>query len=220
MESNHAIYSEVLWPDRPVVLGVPLEPVTIGQALLLWRLKSPFIGAGALPPKDGDIVTALYVLSRPCREAATELRASRVPPAFGGWCQDVALLAEADKVGAREQIDTHVATAFAGPATWSEQKEKPDQQPGAPLLAALKVRLMEVFGLSREEAMDYPVREALWDIAVHGEVNGHLRLVSAADSAAVAAAAEIEPDADMLAQHEAQVKKAVEELRAGGKAHG
>src|SRR6185503_11773974 len=57
-------YSTALWPDTHVILGHRMHPYTVGHALLLERLKSPFV-TGDSPPALGDLKLALALCKRP-----------------------------------------------------------------------------------------------------------------------------------------------------------
>lgn len=169
-------YSRVRFPDRTEALGIPLRPLTIDHALLLWRIGSPFVASG--PVGLGQIVTALYVLSRPCAIAANGLQQRRTDwlLKLWGW-QIMARTSPADRYVARSTIEQFIQDSFDGPDLW-EAEAASEKKCAAPFLQILKCRLQSCLGISRAEALSYPVREAIWDLACHAEDMGRVEWVS------------------------------------------
>jgi hypothetical protein len=162
-------YAGVIHPDRVTVFGRELVPVTIGHALLLTRIGSPFLVGGKIAA--GQLVTAIYVLSRPAEVAARGLDAKRVQWVFKLWAFQLRHLCGAlARLMAIHAIEEHLERGWQGPDMW-EGKEG-SKQCNAPTLLVMKTRLMSAFGVSREQALSYPLREAIWDLAAWAEDKG------------------------------------------------
>lgn len=193
METFTSEYAQGRW-DRTKVLGVQLVPLTIDHALLLWHLKSPFLtgemeavtvdGVTMRLATLGKMVTTLYVLTRPCDEAATAMHRLRTAwrLRFWGW-QLARRFGLAGRIAAQTAIERYLEDSFSEPVRWETQRTVHTSICHAPFLQVLKVRLQLCLGESRAGALSYPVREALWDLACFEEDSGRSEWVGAAESA-------------------------------------
>jgi hypothetical protein len=178
MASYAPQYSAVIFPDRTRVLGVRLLPLSVGQALLLWRIGSPFVAGG--PFATGDIVSAIYVLSCPCNAAARGLQRRRTRWLLKLWAWQLRRRKADVLIAACTALSGHVARAFEGPTMWEDGEG--GAKCSAPYLQTLKTRLMECFGMGRDAALDYAIQEAIWDIAASAEDHGRAEWVSAEEA--------------------------------------
>ena len=168
-------YAEVVYPAQTRVLGLKLRPLTIAHALLLWRIGSPFLAAGDVGVVE--LTAAMYVLSRPCAAAAAGLQKGRTAYLLKVWAAQLWCRKDAIAKG-QEQINEHIEDAFSGPKLWELEGKLKN---GAPYLQWLKCSLMECLNVTREQALNYQVREAIWDIACYAETHGRADWVSSSD---------------------------------------
>ena len=177
---NLAAYSAVVFPSTPVVLGVTLRPLTLGHALLLVRLDSPFFGgargADGLPG-DGDLYTTLALCSRdpldpPTRRAVEWL-----------WLLNC-LRREVELVDAKQAVLDYVQAACRVPETLAQ----PGAKRGATtLLQAVCLAVQTEFGQSREAMLRTPVAEAISNCFHHWHAHGRVALKTEEIAAAFAA---------------------------------
>lgn len=173
-------YATVAFPDARRVLGVRLLPLSVGHALLLDRIQSPFAPYRAYAltelPGFGDVVEALWILSRPASIAAEQRVSLRGKATIAAWTIRARLSARFQPwrwftvADAAERLLRIARDARTGPTLWV--KEGSDKPQGAPFLASLKVTLMRFFRCTEREALDYPLRRALWDTSVWWEMHG------------------------------------------------
>lgn len=177
-------YAAKIFPSPRRVLGIPLVPLTIGHALLLYRIQSPFFLGGDVLP--GQLVRAIYCLSRPCAAAADGLQSRRVAWLLRLWGRQVKWLTrQPDRDLAVTEIDKHIEEAFRPAPLWEE--DTPGSACSAPYLAVLKVSLMTTFNLDPERALNYPINQAIWDLACDAERKGRTTWVSEAQAKAIRA---------------------------------
>lgn len=178
------MFVEAVFPDRYRCAGLSLVPHTIGHALLLQRLDSPYAGrlrAIAVPgaaPQTGDLALALWVCTRGWRWAhrLLDTRFQRF------W-----MTARAARIVRRglsksvTEMDAYLAAAWPEIAAW-ESRQTRTRAFGADLLHILIHHQRET-GLSLEQALDVPLAIAHWDAAAAAERAGFVTLRSARDEA-------------------------------------
>lgn len=152
----------------------------------------------------GTLVTALYVLSRPWQEAAAGLNSLKIKLRFKLWGLQLRLFTG---IEGREIIAASIRDwleyAWDGPEFWEGPLDM-EHRCASPFLQVIKVRLMHLFHLTPEEALDYSLKEAIWDTSCYAEDHGKAELVS-----------------DEMADMIDKAHKIAEEIRAGeGKANG
>lgn len=174
------MYAEALFPDRRTACGVTLPPLTLGHALLLRRLDSPFVRGETNYGLDikvtfNDVLEVAFVVSRPWNIAAQHVNHWRVM-----WWMRWKWITR------RRWIAEDTAALLR----WSrEQWTVPEAIPtsdggtprGAELLHLLVVFCCSHLGCSHAEALSVPVRVALWDYFAHHENEGSMRMVGAVD---------------------------------------
>jgi hypothetical protein len=207
MDSFESRYSAVLFPDRPIVAGFKLEAPQLGHLFLLWRM-------GCLPLKRevGKLVTALYILSRPWQQAAKGLQRRWIKARLKIWGVQFHLICTAyQRKRIAEEIEDHLDNAWSGPELW--EGDESGNSLGAPFLQVLKCRLMHLFNISRDEALSYSLREAVWDVDCHMEDHGRVEFVSEEWEARVDKAHRV---ADMLRAFQAKQDAKAKEEKANG----
>jgi hypothetical protein len=189
-------YAAKVFPDRVRVLGVDLAPVTIGHGLLLHRIGSPLVTGGELG--NGDLLLGLYVLSRGCREAASDLQTGRAAGVIRKWGRKLGGAfgwrragIEALAGGAKAALVEYVERSWEAPELWEEEAGE-GKALSAPMLQVLKVRVMSCLHQSEEGALNMGIGVARWDLACWGEDQGHCEWVSEEETEAIDTALRLE----------------------------
>lgn len=186
-------YADALFPDRVTVAGLALQPLSVGHAILLQRLGSPFGSphssdhAGAGP---GDIALSLVICSRPWRSAARLVQSWRGRVAIRAV--HLRLLTFVSQIAALDGLSAYVLAAWRGPRVWL--KPRSSKADASDALANILHILMAHIGQSQSEAMDTHLNQAIWDACMHLQSNGVLELMDAGDDDLLAAAAAMEKE--------------------------
>lgn len=183
-----ASYALAVLPQRFTVLGQILEPFTLGHALLLTRLESPFapFSDHAAAPADsdgvGELVAAIWVCAQPWRHAAKHLASRRTRWLMRGWQWQLnwGKLARASAL-----FQAYLVESTRGPRTFAKDT---DSQLRSPSIAVIRVLLANAFGLTPDQSLDTPLAAALWDLAAYQELKGNVELVDPVRAAALEAA--------------------------------
>ena len=77
-------------PQAPLVLGVQLVPYTLGHAIVLQRLRSPYVLGGHITPND--LVEAVVVCSQPPLESIKSIKSVWRDLALWLWGKRIARL--------------------------------------------------------------------------------------------------------------------------------
>jgi len=187
------IYTEALWPDRWTILGVQLQPLRLGHALLLQRLGISEPSAFSLQPSAfplGDLLLGLYICSRSVARAGAGLQrtSTRRWLALRAWA--VRLLPARIRALALARYAQYLAAGWQGPRVWLTQKDG-GRPRGAELLQILTVSLMANLGLDRAAALETPLSLALWDCCAFWESEAALEFLSEDDEELIAEAKRI-----------------------------
>jgi hypothetical protein len=187
-------YSTAVFHDSWAIGRLRLQPLTIGHALLLQRLRNTFASCDLVAmanAKPGDIAEALIVLGRPWR-ASTACVQTRRAVSLLRW-RAIPLRLR----GIREHVICGLVAYFrhhwSGPAVWVK-----DQSPSgssADALAVIMSVLITRLGHSHESAMDTPLRRAIWDVQLHLQAEGLVEFVTGADEELFAQAATMKQEA-------------------------
>ncbi len=162
---------------------------TLGHALLLERLESPFvtqessntpIHQSSVPaPGPGDVKLFIALCSRPypraLRLVASGALAWRLMMVRCPWLR---LASAVDEILAYIQAFSHM------PVRWEKEFEK---TPGSPPLQQVKLTLMSRLGYTQRQALCTPLALAFWDFFGLWELEGKVELT---DQDALAAARE------------------------------
>lgn len=170
-------YAEVCLPDRWTVLGKRLEPFSIGRALLLLRLQSPFITHSAAP-ELADLLIGVFCCAQPVASARSGLL-GKLGWRYRVWARIATarlLFAPKLKEKALAEFQFYVDSAL---------EAKPDVRPvggtkakysrecTVPSLLARKRVLMNHYGYSEKEVLEIPFAQASFEMAAwleHSEV--------------------------------------------------
>lgn len=178
-------YAEAHFPDRWTVLGVRLHSLTIGHALLLQRVGSPFApyyeNAQEAAPGLGDVLLALFILSRPAQVAADAIGTRRFRLLMWYWSARFKLSVALHPVKvlsiptAAAKLVSYIVAGTDGPGV-SPVGPFDGQAPGTPAIARLIRTLCGCLGRTMPEALATPITLAHWDCAAWWEREGSARI--------------------------------------------
>lgn len=184
---QRADYAAAIFPDRHRVCGVRMLPLTLGHALLLQRIPSPY-ALGNDPRKAGlgDTVLAAYVCSRPWRRAALGVNAVWIK----GWIRWRSWRRWHREVNDHIALLGYLSAAWSIPTVFGRQRGGVERGSDAIQIQVSVQR--KLWGKSLEAALDTPVAEALLDQMERLEEDGVLRIWGNRDGALLAKLNEIE----------------------------
>ena len=171
------VWQRALSPSRHVVLGLELQPLTLGHVRLLASLDSALLTDRT--PSIQDLITAVLVCAQPWEEAERDMGKGwrfNLVMAFWGWkCRKIVrdgMLSHQSQL-----LDEYLSEALEVPAFTPKGDAKlVDRE--APWFWRLLVLLMTQFGMSKRDALNMPVVEAnlLW--ITKGEMEDTLRIAT------------------------------------------
>lgn len=178
-------FPESVWPDQTTVLGVQLQPLTLGHVVLLKRLGSPLAPFGSdrrSAPGLGDLLLAVYVCSRSYARAARAVL--RTTPWVLRWwflkARITLLLRPSVSWELEEAIDDfrrYIAQQSAPPPVWITGQDS-DGPSDAPTELLLLRQLIQFCRHTESQAMAVPLRFALYHLASHWERLGQVEFKS------------------------------------------
>jgi hypothetical protein len=169
-------YAKAWWPDEWVVFGRKLKPFTLGNALLLQRLESPFALEGQVNKVgSGDIALAVIICSMDYDRAIKTIDSwwfKHRLKWFGYALRSIPAVAVEVELF---KFHRYLSLAWSIPPIWIEQgKSKRDT--GSPILGKLKTTMMGSMGKSESEALLTPLGLAFWDCCVIWESEGGVQV--------------------------------------------
>jgi hypothetical protein len=156
------VWQRALDPTQRTVLGLTLQPLTLGHVFLLSKVDSALLD-DTRESSLADIVLAAFICAQPWRESDRDIgrRGFNWFMAWWGWrCRKLsrnpALLA-----AHAEALDTYLCESLEMP-DWRGKGELKSR--AAPWWWRMIVVLTTQFGMSKAEAMDTTIAEAnlLW----------------------------------------------------------
>lgn len=174
-------YAKALHPDTYYVLGRRLRDYTLGHALLLERLGSPFVVPRNERPGRGDVKLFVAVCSRPYAKAVRLVASGKIVRKLR-WvrCSTYRV------IEGSLQIADYIAKSSHMPARWQNDEKGPEM--GTPPLQFVKLTLIAKLHKSEEEALNMHLALAFWDCLGAWEMLGKTRLVDPETLEAVKAA--------------------------------
>jgi len=156
-------------PQAPVVLGVRLVPYTVGHAIVLQRLGSPFVMGGEINPTD--LVEAVTVCSQSPLESIKSIKSRFSGLMLWMWGKRIErmnALVESDKfqLWLKEQSTAPEVLMEAG----SKSKTPAMPWPERVLVGCLNI------GIATDDAIQMPLGDAERLILAHAEMMGHVEL--------------------------------------------
>jgi hypothetical protein len=173
-------YVSACLPAPRTIAGVRVRPHSLGAALLLHRVGSPFVDLQNKNPGAGDCLLALFILSRPFAEAAVALNSTGCKAWMDKQSKRL-LKSPVDHIDL--QIAGHIAQGGSAPRFWPGS----GRQPGAPTIQVIKITLLAKLGFTETEALDMPLAQANWDYCAFWEMEGGLKLYNEEDLALIEA---------------------------------
>ena len=158
-------------PPTPVVLGLQLEPYSVGHALLLHRLGSPFISGG--PVSMESLAEAVLVCAQPVEESLKTIRSRFKSILFFFWARKIRKLNGRDEL---EKFQLWIGSQSTAPEILIDPKEK-SRSLSMPWPERIIVALLD-HGVSEESAIAMPVADAERLVLTHAELHGHVELWS------------------------------------------
>lgn len=170
-------YAATLFQDGFRACGARLVPLTLGHALLMSRISSPysFEKASGVTVNRSDVVTAAYVCSRHWSKAALGIQTGRCK-----WFLRLRAFASSgrqlrDLVTLRE----YFAAAWPNVGYWVKSK---GGESGVGLLQSLVNSQRKDFNLSLQQALDVPMGVAVLDRYAMAESCGAIKLFTETDT--------------------------------------
>ena len=156
-------------PQAPVVLGVRLVPYTVGHAIVLQRLGSPFVMGGEINPTD--LVEAVTVCSQSPLESIKSIKTRFSGLMLWLWGKRIVkmnALVESDKfqLWLKEQSTAPEVLMEAG----SKSKTPAMPWPERVLVGCLNI------GIAPDDAIQMPLGDAERLILAHAEMMGQVQL--------------------------------------------
>ena len=156
-------------PQAPIVLGVRLVPYTVGHAIVLQRLGSPFVMGGEIQPEN--LVEAVTVCSQSPLESIRSIK-SRLSGLmlwlWGKRIERMNVLSECDK------FQLWLKEQSTAPEVLMESGSKP-KTPAMPWPERVLVGCLNI-GIAPDDAIQMPLGDAERLILAHAEMMGQVQL--------------------------------------------
>lgn len=156
-------------PHAPNVLGVNLVPYTVGHAIVLQRLGSPFVTGGEVEPMH--LVEAVTVCSQSPLEAIKAIKSRWSGLVLWFWSKRIArlnILEEADK------FQLWLKDQSTAPEVLMDSNSNP-KQPAMPWPERVLVGCLHI-GIAPDDAIAMPLGDAERLILAHAEMMGQVQL--------------------------------------------
>lgn len=164
-------YAEAVFQGRERVAGARLLPMTVGHALLLQRLGSPFSPGDRPPAEIGDCALAIEILRRPYPRAVSAANSWRIRPWL--WLRWVMLSFRFQFY--RWKLLSFVSNSWTLPEVWFNHAG--EYSSGDPLRVIVNT-LCAKLGRSAHDAMNTPLKQALWDVCEYWRQEGAIRFAT------------------------------------------
>lgn len=153
-----------------MVLGLRLRPLTVGHALLLHRLDSPFLSGGVVDLPA--LMEAVLVCSLSVPDAIDALESRWRHLVTRRWLWKIR---KTDVNADRDRFSEWLEGQFGRVECWSKADGKPPVMPGIERLVA---SLCGDLGQSVEQALALPLLAASRLMLAHAEAHGRVEPVS------------------------------------------
>lgn len=155
---------------RHRVLGLRLEPLTLGHLFLLHRYESSFVTGE--PTTLGDLTLSAFLCSEPWQKSERNVNAwwfNRFSKLWA-WASR-----KRDFVAEYDVFSTYITEGMQSPAFNRTTNGTPNAV-GSPRHFAILASLMSQFHMTKAEAMDCTIVEAQSLLACVGEMRGAIQL--------------------------------------------
>lgn len=163
------ILSEV-GPRNPKVLGVRLVSYTIGHAIILQRLKSPYVFGGMISPTD--LAEAVVVCSQHPLESIKAIKSPLKTFAFWFWGMKIRKM---DLIEESNVFQEWLSAQSTAPEVLMEAGHK--KRLAIPWPERLLIALSDL-GIDGNDAIQMPIGDAERLVLAHAEMNGKIDLWS------------------------------------------
>ncbi|HYE30534.1 MAG TPA: hypothetical protein VEH27_03835 [Methylomirabilota bacterium] len=156
--SQEAAYFAAAFPRERLILGERVQPLSLGHAMLLHLIETPFFLAEA-KVGDGDLAVVVVLCSRKFKDAFEVInQPERLRQLSEGllWRKSEERLQEA-----RQIVYEYLVRSFDPPPV--KRNSGPGRPAGAPFLLSVKLTLQMDLGYSEADALDMPLSKALWE---------------------------------------------------------
>ena len=156
-------------PEPPEVLGLRLVPYTVGHALVLQRLGSPYVMGGMIGP--ADLAEAVLVCSQSPLQSVRTIKSKWKSVLLWVWSKRISqlnLVKESDRFSLwlKEQSNAPEVLMEAG---------KSQKRPAMPWPERVLVGCINV-GLNADDVIHLPIGDAERLILAHAELHGQVDL--------------------------------------------
>lgn len=177
------MYAATIFPDRFKACGVELRPMTLGHALLLQRIGSPFAGTRRRLLEEPNLITYAHILalificSRSWRSADRWINTR--------WCS---FWLRWKWVRCRHRIDEDSLAVIRwhqcqwhAPNFTLSRESKSGFERGTDFVHQLLIFCCRNMGVDHATAMDVPLAVASYDYLAHAEGEGSIRITEGTD---------------------------------------
>ncbi len=177
-------------PEPYTVLGLRLKPFSLGHAILLAR-------HGCDPVDDYEsLITGVTICAHNWDDFHKLADDKWLPWRMRLWALRVGKFNVIEKI---KFFNDYVADAMTAPDIF-ESNDKPTSKLGAPFFSTLKTTLCAKLGYSRQEALNIPFGEALFDYFTFWEIEGGCEIVGDHDLEMRQAADDMEEELETIAK--------------------
>jgi hypothetical protein len=180
-------------PEPVTILGHPLDAFSLGHAKALRRFKNAFAVGGV--PTIGDLLTAVFICSRPYRQAISDLKNPELGAYLEDWQKQIGAFDFAQKC---TEFKQYIDEANRWPHL--HEPEEGGRIPGAPFIQRVQLILQGRLNHSLEEALNKPWGEALHDYFAFWELEGQIKIFGQDDEDHLESEAAQKVRAEILAE--------------------
>ena len=171
MASEYEKFLRFIVPEPCVILGVELQPLTLGHLLHLERFGLP------TPTRPDEIALAVVICSRPVDDILPTINDPWLGFKMRLWLWRVAPFSAIDWPAKAAAFEDYVEEHLNAPTAISTaDKSARDslRDSGTPFLQHLKVTLQHGLNYTHAEAMALPYCQAMWDFYTYHEMQGNV----------------------------------------------
>ena len=177
---------EALIPEAFVVLGVRLQPFTLGHAALLMRLGGECWVDGG-PCGSEELMLGIAVCSRQFLETHTAIYSGKIQELIDAVCSTIK---PGDLEKERAIFERYITEGTRGPSVRFEHSDSAPMR--SHVIQSLRVQMMKFLRVPFRDVVDIPISAALWDMATLSEMNGVAKIWGEEDDDAQKAADEFD----------------------------
>lgn len=148
------------------MLGVRLQPFTLGHAELLMRLGGEcWVDGGPCGPDE--LMLGIAVCSRHFAATHDAIYTGKIQELIDAVC---ATITPGDPEKERGIFERYITEGTRGPVVMFDKSDTAPMR--SHVIQSLRVQMMKFFRVSFRDVVDIPVSCALWDMATLSEMNG------------------------------------------------